>query len=177
MQSKSDAESEMESAESESIVDDSTVDDDGSTDGDTDEDTESGEDTESEEEEEEDDPWEIWIEGIFKMFQEPMRDRVTELEDTKGLTPKAAQSLTVIEFLPFINKGLQKKVIHFSNLSHRLKHDPTYQKIMQTAKRAREEDDMDFEESVTHAAKRRKLLLDRVILRWTPDLDEVEDSD
>jgi hypothetical protein len=162
-----------DASESESEPDDSgsdTVDD-------TESGTEDGENTDSGAEEEDEgpdeDPWESWVEDIFETYQEPMKDRAEELEDNSD----TAHHDTFTEYLPRMNKALQKQVITFSILHHRLKNDTTYQKIMETAKRVREEDEMDFEESVTHAVKRRKLLLDRVLERWTPDLDEDEDSD
>jgi len=132
-------------------------------------------DDEASEEEADDDPWATWANTIIQQFEEPMKDRVRELENE--YLPVNAQDLVWEEYLAAMNKRLQKVLIGFLNLHHRLRKDPTYQKIVDTAKRAREEDEMDFEESVTHAVKRRKLLLDRVLEQWKPDLTEEEHED
>jgi len=158
-----------ESEEGESVIDD-TDEEDSDSEDDTEEEVE-----ESEEGEEEDDPWADWADAVIHQYQEPMEDRVAELVDEKELPISNAQEIVYGEFLPAMNKCLQNMVVNFSNLNHRLKKDPTWKKIMETAKRAREDDDMDHEESVTHAVKRRKLLLDRVLEWRTPDWDE--DSD
>ncbi len=137
---------------------------------DVDEETES-DDTESDEEEDAHASalWLTWVSPIFQHFQEDMDERATELAE--DMSTGEAQEITWAEFLPAMNNKLQQKLIIFSNLSHQFKKDPLYQKIMETAKTGRREDDMDWEESVSYAVNKRKLLLDRVLQTWTPSFD------
>lgn len=72
------------------------------------------------------------------------------------------------EFLPDMNGRLQEKLINFIDLHRHLRADSTFRKIMKTAKRNREEDDMDHEEAMVDAVKRRRLLLDRVLEKFRP---------
>ncbi len=126
----------------------------------------------------EDDPWEGWVDSTFEQFHQRMKKRVGELTSTSGLDLAEAQKKTAEELLPQMNKELRKKFLEFLKLGYRLKRDSTYQKIMNTAKRIRLDDEMDWEESVTYAAKTRKLLLDRVLQRWISNWgDEADDSD
>jgi hypothetical protein len=125
-----------------------------------------------------DDPWEGWVDSTLEQFQQRTKKRVAELRSEHGMRLKDARKTTSEELLPQMNKELRKKFLAFLKLGHRLKQDSTYQKIMDTAKRTRFDDEMDWEESVTYAVKSRKLLLDRVLQRWISDWDYgIDDSD
>ena len=133
--------------------------------------TEEETETETEEETEDEDEevtnvWFFWVSPIFEQFEDDMNARVKELAEDVSI--EEAQETTVAEFLPAMNKKLQKELIKFSRLSHQLKKDPLYQKLMATAKRGRQEDEMDWEESVAYAVQKRKFLLDQVLQNWTP---------
>ena len=113
--------------------------------------------------------------GIFDEFQEDMDARVEELAE--DMSNEEAQEMALAEFLPDINEKLQQKFISFSVKSHQLKKDPIYQKIMETARAGRQADDMDWEESVSYAASKRKLLLDRILQTFLPTfVDEMEED-
>ena len=141
-------------------------------------DSEVEDDTESEEEEDDDDdPWEEWVEEVFQHSQEAMKEKMASLVDSTEMSPEEARDVVFEQFLPCMNKQLQNKLVDFSHLRHLFKSDPTFNKIMETAKRGRIEEDMDWEESLTHAAEQRKLLLDRILRRWTPNLEEHSDED
>ena len=139
------------------------------TDGDVTEDETEDDDDETDDEETEDDPWANWVNTIFQQYQEPMVERVATLEAT-GVESGDAQHRAFEEYLQPMNKELQKKFVQFTNLSHLFKKDPTYKKIMDTARRGREQDEMDWHESVTYATDKRNLLLNRVLQAYTPDL-------
>ena len=133
--------------------------------------TETEEDTEDEDEEVTN-VWFFWVSPIFEQFEDDINARVNEL--SQDLSIEEAQETTVAEFLPAMNKELQKELIKFSRLSHRLKKDPLYQKLMETAKRGRQEDEMDWEESVAYAVEKRKFLLDKVLQNWSPAFASVK---
>ena len=133
----------------------------------TEDETEGETETETEDEDEEDTSvWFFLVSPIFEQFEDDMNARVKELAEDVPI--EEAQETTVAEFLPAMNKKLQKELIKFSRLSHRLKKDPLYQKLMATAKRGRQEDEMDWEESVAYAVQKLKFLLDKVLQNWTP---------
>ena len=66
-----------------------------------------------------------------------------------------------------MNKKLQKKFIKFLKLLQEFKKDPTFKKIIGTANQARYNDDMDWEEALLFAVKKRKLLLERIMNDWS----------
>ena len=134
------------------------------------------EDTESDEDEI-GDVWLNIVSGILEEFQEDMDARVEELAE--DMSKEEAQEMALAEFLPDINEKLQQKFISFSVKSHQLKKDPIYQKIMETARAGRQADGMDWEESVSYAVSKRKLLLARVLNAFLPTFadEREEDSD
>ncbi len=67
-------------------------------------------------------------------------------------------------------------MVKFMCHTHQMKRDDTYKKIVKTAQRLREADDMDYEESVTQAAEMRKVLITRTLRQCTPILSDEEDT-
>ncbi len=125
-----------------------------------------------------DDPWEDWVDSTLEQFRQRTNKRVAELMTANGMGLTEARKTTSEELLPEMNKELRKKFLAFLKLGHRLKMTSTYKKIMDTARRIRLDDGMDWEESVTYAVKSRKLLLDRVLQQWTLDWgDDTDNSD
>jgi len=177
--------------ESGTISDEDIFDDDASMESTSEDGTPAEEEDEEEEEElttdeESDDETaveNVWhdsfVSDVFHAFQEDLEDRVTELEEDDMPTQKARET-TLAEFLPVLNNALQKRVMKFCRVNHELKKDPTFMKIMATAKLARQEDDMDWEESIAYALGKRRFLLDKVLRSWDPPFEEdveSEDSD
>ncbi len=178
-----DPQSVMETASvSESEVSESDIDVDDTDSVDSSNDNEEEDTTESEEDEDddevdEDDPWVKWVEDVFQQYEEPMKERMAELMNDTEMSKGDAQDAVLEEFLPRMNHELQHKLVDFSHLRHHFKSDPTYTKIMETAKRGRMEEDMDWEESLTYAAEVRKLLLYRILQKWAPKLDDEDSSE
>ena len=59
-----------------------------------------------------------------------------------------AKEMALAEFLPAMNKDLQMRIKTFCRINHELKKDPIFMKIMDTAKTARQDDNMIWEESI-----------------------------
>jgi len=164
-------------SESDTEVSDPDIDVDETDDADSpNDDSEVEDDTESEEEDD-DDPWEDWVEEVFQHYQEAMKEKAASLVDSTEMSAEEARDVVLEQCLPSMNTQLQHKLVDFSYLRHLFRSDSTFNKIMETAKRARIEEDMDWEESLTHAAETRKLLLDRILRRWTPNMEDHSDEE
>ena len=57
-----------------------------------------------------------------------------------------------------------------------LKKDPVHQRITRTAKRLREEEDYDADESMQYAIKKRKFLIERKLDEYDPPSYEEDDK-
>ena len=57
-----------------------------------------------------------------------------------------------------------------------LKKDPVHQRIMRTAKRFREEEDYEDDESVQYAIKKRKFLIERKLVEYDPPSYEEDEE-
>lgn len=169
-------------SESGDIFDD---DDDASEDGDDDDDPptdETDEETDEDDVQEGcdgDDWYEFFVEPVFEQFQEEMDAKVAELEDEEEMSTKEARETTFEEFLPAMNKAVKRRITRMLRANHQFKKDPTFQKIVETAKTGRREDDMDWDESVSYALNKRSFLLDKVLRSWIPPFADKmeEDSD
>ena len=152
------------------------------TESDTDSDTERGDSASSESdedsEEEDENPWAVWVENVWDQYEARVRRKInTLMEEDDSMSREEAVNVAIEAYLPDMNRTLGQKFIDFSVLTRDFKSDPVHQKIMKTAKRAREEDDMDWEESVAHAARKRRLLLQRLLEEHEPDIFDEEEED
>lgn len=137
----------------------------------TDEDT--GED--SDEENDDFDPWSDVVDETFDQHLDDMEDKYKELmEDT---TEKKALNNVVKVMSRQLTETLQEKVVKVLKSMHYWRKDSTCVKIMETARRMRIEDDMDWDESIEQAVERRKVLLSRELNRYTPNLSTDTDDD
>lgn len=128
-------------------------------------------------EEDETDPWEEFIQTVHEHYQEDMDEAVADLMQRDGISKGDAVHEVYENYLPRLNKRLRGLLVKFMCHARELKQDPTYKKIVQTAKRLRDEDDMDYEESVTQAAEARKVLITRTLKQWEPDSSDEDDSE
>ena len=111
-------------------------------------------DEEEEEEEEDDDsnsPWTVWVDDVWDEYEARVRRKTdTLMDDDEYLSKEAATETAIEAYLPDMNRTLRRTFLGFSVLTKRFKKDPMHQKIFETAKRAREEDEMDWEESLAY---------------------------
>ena len=134
-------------------------------------------DASSDEESDTDNVWyQSFVRSIFETFQDDIDDKVTELKEDDMSTDEAKET-ALAEFLPAMNKDLQKRIKTFCRINHELKKDPIFMKIMDTAKTARQDDNMDWEESIAYALSKRSFLLDKVLGSWDIPLGEEMDED
>ena len=145
-------------------------------------DDEDSSETEGGEEEEagddKDSPWAEWVDDVWVQYQNCVKGTIDNLMvENEELSREEATGAAVQACQPGINKALRRKFLNFTFLTHRIKKDPTHQKIMETAKRAREDDGMDWEESLTYAARKRRLLFQRLLEEREPDLQQDDDEE
>ena len=131
-------------------------------------------DSDSDTDESEGNPWSILVDESFDEHKEAMKERYRELME--DMSKKAAYKQTVKEFASEMTDAFQQNYINLLKRIRRLKRDPTYKKIDQTAKRMRLDDDMDKEEAEASAVYMRRVLLTRELKQWTLPLDD-EDTD
>ena len=75
------------------------------------------------------------------------------------------------------NSSLSAVYRYFVLLVKSFKHDEIHQKIMETVKRAQDEDDMDFREALDYSIKKRTFLLNRQATNGTEHSNEKEEDD
>lgn len=126
-----------------------------------------------------DDIWDVIIDYTYGKMRDKLQKKKDELM-------RQDSELTSEEALQMANEAL--KSAYEQQLSHvfksyvytydRLKSDPTYKKVMQTAKRYREDDDMDLEESIRKAIRKRRHLLEMKLEEYDePSLSSDEETD
>lgn len=140
-------------------------------------DEEQDEGQESEEEEEEvDDPWMDMADEAIDKYHQDMVDAIAALLNEGRVSVNEARREVYEKYLSRVTRRMRHLLIQFICHSRKMRRDPTYRKIMDTAQRLRDEDFMDYEESVTYAVSKRKLLLER-LLRKQLNSDNEDDDD
>ena len=86
-------------------------------------------------------------------------------EDDSVWEEMTEESEETHESLPSV---YMKKVLFF----HKLKRNPTHKSIMSTLKRARDEEEMDFDEALNYATEKRKFLILRKRIVNTSEAEE-----
>ena len=75
------------------------------------------------------------------------------------------------------NSSLSKVYRYYVLLVKSFKHDEIHQKIMETVKRAQDEDDMDFREALDYSIKKRTFLINRQAENGSEHNNEDEEDD
>ena len=135
------------------------------------------EEEEEEEDDDDDDPWSDLVQTVFDRYQGDMRQKVADLSKSDGISRAQAERQVYEEYLPCMNIKLRDVFVKFLYHMREMKKDYTYRQIMRTAQRMRDQDDMDFEESIIQATETRKVLITRVLRQWTPMLGDDGDDD
>jgi hypothetical protein len=140
-------------------------------------DGEEEEEDDDDDEEEEEDPWSEFVQTVFDHYDKNMRDDVEDLVERDDMSREQAESEVYEQYLSRMNTRLRGLLVKFMCHTHQMTRDDTYKKIVKIAQRLREDDDMDYEESVTLAAEMRKVLITRTLRQWTPILSDEEDME
>ena len=170
---------------------------DGPTDNSTDEDEEDtgGEDDEEDEdedEEEEDDEeedvsrktkrhkirlWDVLVniaaENLHDTFNETVEETLAE-QQNKDIPE--AEEMAYEKLKPNYLSQLISRYKYMVGMTAALKKDPVHQRIMRTAKRLREEDDYDADESMQYAIKKRKFVIERKLDEYDPPSYEEDEE-
>jgi hypothetical protein len=121
---------------------------------------ESEEESEGEDVEEEDglDPWESIVLETYEIMQKRFDRRVkAHVDDGESL--KSAELSTASELRSDYERTLRDVYVRRLLLNRALQRDPVHEKLAETARRLRDEDQFDREESLKYAVRKRRHLL------------------
>ena len=168
---------------------------DNSTDEDTedeDEDDKEDEDEDDEDEEEEDEeqedvskktkkhtirPWDFLVNRAAENLQDTFNETVEEtLAGHQNKDIQDAEEMTYEELKPNYLSQLISRYKYMVGVTAALKKDSVHQRMMKTAKRLREEEDYDDDESMQYAIKKRKFLIERKLDEYDPPSYEEDEE-
>ena len=113
------------------------------------------------------DPWHPIINEAFKTHQEQYQEQVNENTE-EGLSNEDACVAAYKDMAPVYRKEISDrylaKVLWYKSMSR----DPIHRKIRNTARRLRDEEEYDDEESWKYAVQKRKFLMDDVLKDYIP---------
>ena len=167
-------------------TDNSTDEDEGDTEDEDDE--EDDEEDEEEEDEEEEDvsrktkrhkirPWDVLMNIAADNLQDTFNETVVEtLAEHQNKDIQEAEEIAYEELKPNYLSQLISRYKYMVGITAALKKDPVHQRIMRTAKRLREEEDYEDDESMQYAIKKRKFLIEREMDEYDPT-SYVEDEE
>ena len=143
------------------------------------EDDEEDEDEEEEDEEEEDvskktkrhkiRPWDVLVTIAADNLQDTFNETVAEtLAEHQNKDIQEAEEIAYEELKPNYLSQLISRYKYMVGMIAALKKDPVHQRILRTAKRLREEEDYDDDESMQYAITKRKFLIGRKLDEYDP---------
>ena len=150
-------------------------------------DDEEDEDEEEEDEEEEEDvskktkkhkirPWDVLV-TIAADLQDTFNETVeVTLAEHQNKDIQEAEEMAYEELKPNYLSQLISRYKYMVGITAALKKDPVHQRIMRTAKRLREEEDYDDDESVQYAIKKRKVLIEKKLNEYDPPRYEEDEE-
>lgn len=140
---------------------------------------ESADEEEDEEEEEEEGDPQLYEEIAMKAWK-PYRAKFEDLVE-KFMVDGESESDAKQNAYDFVVKAHRKTFREeYTNMLlkiQELKQDPTYRAVMKTAKRLREDDDHDTDESIRAAVSKRKHLINEFVAEDYRQYDDEEESD
>ena len=164
-----------ESEEDEEEEDEEEDDDDEEEDDDEDEDD--IDDDEEEEEPQKIKPWDVLM-GVTKdKMQDTFNETVEKaLHENPGKDAQEAEEIAYDELKPKYLSEFVSRYKYLTDLSAALRKDPVNKKIQETAKRLRDEEDYDEDESRLYAIKKRKFLIEKKLNDYDPPSYEVAEE-
>ncbi|XP_068723456.1 uncharacterized protein [Montipora capricornis] len=135
-------------------------------------------DTESCTENEEVDPWDKLREEVISDLTSAWEGQVQE-NLRQGLPRHEAQIQAANHLLSVYRKKLRHVYLQYVRWYHHLKTDPMHKKVMQTIRSFKDDDDMDYAETVEAAISKRKYLLNSLfdLEHFPKDTELTEDND
>ena len=185
-----DEEEEDETEESEEDEEEEEEEDDDDDDDDEEEDDDD-DDEEDEDEEEDDDgvdddeeeepqkikPWDVLMGITTDKMQDTFNETVEKaLHENPGKDIQDAEEIAYDELRPKYLSEFVSRYKYLTDLSAALRKDPVNKKIQETAKRLRDEEDYDEDESRLYAIKKRKFLIEKKLNDYDPPSYEVAEK-
>ena len=122
------------------------------------------------------DPWDHFIGDVLVLYKDDYEKKVNEYTD-RGYLDKDAVAKTERDMLPLYREGLKNRYVSNIMWQMEMARDPVHKKIKETAKRLRDDEDYEYEESWKYATEKRKYLLDAKIKQFKLDEESDEDED
>ena len=123
-------------------------------------------------------PWDM----LINITSDNMQDRFNEtvektLEEYPGTDIQKAEEVAYDKLKPKYLSDIISRYKYMSEFSAALKKDPVNKKIASTAKRLRDEEDYDEDESRKYAIKKRKFLIEKMMDNFDPpSYEETEEQ-
>ena len=161
-------------------IDNSTDEDEEDTEDEEDEEDDEEDEDEEEEDEEEEDvsektekhkirSWDALVNIVADNLQDTFNDTVEEtLAEHQNKNIQKAEEMAYEEPKPNYLSQLISRYKYMVGMTAALKKDPVHQRILRTAKRLREEEDYEDDESLQYAIKKRKFLIGRKLDEYDP---------
>ena len=115
----------------------------------------------------------IAAENLQDTFNETVEETLAGHQNKDN---QEAEEMTYEELKQNYLSQLVSRYKYMVGVTAALKKDPVHQRIMKTAKRLREEEDYDDEESMQYAIKKRKFLIERKLDEYYPPSYEKEEE-
>ena len=169
-------EDETEESEEDEEEDEEEEDDDDDDEEDNDED-DIDDDEEEEEEHQKIKPWDVLMGVTTDKMQDTFNETVEKaLHENPGKDEQEAEEIAYDELKPKYLSEFVSRYKYLTDLSAALRKDPVNKKIQETAKRLRDEEDYDEDESRLYAIKKRKFLIEKKLNDYDPPSYEVAEE-
>ena len=127
------------------------------------------------------DPWTFFVNGAHSILQDTFNEGVQNIiEKNPDIDTEEAEEETFDTLEPRYRAEAIGQYKAFLKLSKAMKKDPLHKKIIDTAKRLRDEDEFDEDDALRYAIKKRRYLLDGKLEEFDPptySLGEDNESD
>ena len=121
--------------------------------------------------------WDVLVNIAAENLQDTFNETVEEtLAGHQNKDIQEAEEMAYEELKPNYLSQLISRYKYMVGVTAALKKDPVHQRIMKTAKRFREEEDYDDDESMQYAIKKRKFLIERKLDKYDPPSYEEDEE-
>ena len=166
-----------ENEEEEEEDDEDDEDDDDDDDDDNDDDDDDDDEEEEEAEPQKIKPWDVLMDITTDKMQDTFNETVEKaLHENPSKDLQEAEEIAYDELKPKYLSEFVSRYKYLTDLSAALRKDPVNKKIQETAKRLRDEEDYDEDESRLYAIKKRKFLIEKKLNDYDPPSYEVAEE-
>ena len=170
-------EDETEESEEDEEEEDEEEDDDDEEEGDDEDEDDIDDDEEEEEEPQKIKPWDVLMNITADKMQDIFNEMVEKtLHENPGKDVQEAEKIAYDELKPKYLSEFVSRYKYLTDLSAALRKDPVNKNIQETAKRLRDEEDYEEDESRLYAIKKRKYLIEKKLNDYDPPSYEVAEE-